>query len=368
MRDIEFGSGMKKIMKNLDALLSISETLTPEVRDGMDKLGKIDWDNAALMTGAHNQMIRNMKSIDEVSTGMYSIKKVLESQNQIQYVSDMRDSIGLVAGQIEHIKKVGEDINYIRAVRLLEPMIKEVLELTVKMDAVLDMEPQMNHIEMKLDLVHDKLDSVAKLNAESTKSAECAANMLNEIKIREKAMNEKLIRMEAIEERMENFSVSVDHVGSDTTSSSIYNKNESILTIRIPTGKEGPKGDSIRGERGATGKVGIPGSATKEGKEGKQGKDGSSFSPSFFGKISRRGRYGNMPQGTSYLSLDEIPTMIYFKKSDTSDDWTEGQAFGVSNGGYIDSDEGIRIISGLDIDRLTKHIINELKNQGAING
>ena len=60
--------------------------------------------------------------------------------------------------------------------------------------------------------------------------------------------------------------------------------------------------------------------------------------------------------------------MIYFRKSNALDDWTEGQPFGVSNGGYIDSKEGLNIIDGLDINRLTQHIINELKKQGAING
>jgi len=43
-------------------------------------------------------------------------------------------------------------------------------------------------------------------------------------------------------------------------------------------------------------------------------------------------KYGNMPIGFSFMSLDETPTMIYFRKSNVKDDWTGGQPFGITDG------------------------------------
>ena len=63
-----------------------------------------------------------------------------------------------------------------------------------------------------------------------------------------------------------------------------------------------------------------------------EGKDGKDFSASFYGLKRELSRYGNSVKGTSFVSLDESPTMIYFKISDALDDWSQGQAFGISNG------------------------------------
>ncbi len=81
------------------------------------------------------------------------------------------------------------------------------------------------------------------------------------------------------------------------------------------------------------------------------------------GLLLDKNKYNNYPTGTSFLSLDEIPTMIYFRKSNAMNDWTEGQPFGVSNGGYSDEDKGIDIVEGINIDELTTHIIKNMERR-----
>jgi len=67
--------------------------------------------------------------------------------------------------------------------------------------------------------------------------------------------------------------------------------------------------------------------------QGLKGDRGDAFSVDASGTIVGRVAYDGASTGFSYLSLDEAPTQIYFKKSDTSGDWSVGVAFGKGDTG-----------------------------------
>lgn len=332
MRERKFGEGMKSVIDNLDAILTVSDVVTPEIVENINKASKIDWDNAGVMLEKYDAVGRNIHAVSKLTHSLDAIEELAKVSDSLNCMSKSKATMILVANHIEDIKKVAEYSSTYGGVMAMVPMLEEVLAMSTKIDAVLDLEENMERVNMKLELVQDQLTNVAKLNAESIKAAECSANMLNEIKIREKVMDEKLKRMERIEERFEDFNISVEFVSNRTRGSSNFNRDNSELQIRIPSGEQGLPGDSIQGERGTKGDIGIPGSATMEGKQGKPGLNGENFKVDIYGEKRELARYGNRPVGTSFLSLDESPTMIYFRKSNALDDWTQGQQFGVSHG------------------------------------
>ena len=67
--------------------------------------------------------------------------------------------------------------------------------------------------------------------------------------------------------------------------------------------------------------------------QGPKGDRGAAFNVDASGPIAGRTAYDGGATGFSYLSLDEIPTQIYFKKSGVSGDWSAGVAFGKGDKG-----------------------------------
>jgi len=254
-------------------------------------------------------------------------------------VSDTRDSIGLVAGNIEHVKAVGEDLTYVRAATLLEPMFKEALKLSTNIDLVLDMEEKIDKLLDESSEVDGKMGIIRDYMRRASNSAIVAVNMVNKANVIERRMDEKLKKMEEIYASMTEFRVSVEHVGSEDSPRSVYDRTNNNLELSIPAGKTGPRGNY-------------------KGDKGESGDDGKDFSVSYQGLRRERGRYCNHPVGTSYLSLDEIPTMIYFRKSNANDDWTDGQPFGV--GGEFYEKDDTSIVNGINVQRLTDQVMYEL--------
>ena len=360
-----FAKDIQELRPKIDALMEVSKMLTPEIIDSINKIAKIDFNKAVT---AATVLATHGSELQTTSNGMKHIKNVVDIKNEVKHVSDMQDSIGLVAGKIDEVNKVAEYATTFGGIQAMKPILDDILSMSVKIDTVIDMDESITNaisVEKRLD---EKLDEIREFAIRASNSSTLAVDMLNKINIKEKLIDEKLKKMEIIDRGIKGLTITVDNLAPGSNPFSRFNREKFNLHLGIPAGKQGVTGKSVQGKRGVKGNPGIPGSATNQGKIGESGRDGSDFKPSFFGKINRRSRYGNQPVGTSYLSLDEIPTMIYFRKSNALDDWTEGQPFGVSNGGYIDSEEGLNIIDGLDINRLTQHIINELKKQGAING
>jgi predicted DNA-binding protein len=221
----------------------------------------------------------------------------------------------------------------------IEPMIKEVLNMSTKIDLVLDMKEKLEELASNLGESRLVLDEMKELALQAKNSSMLAVNMVNKANIIEKRIDEKLNRMEAIEKTMKEFSVKVEHVGSERGPAHAYDCKTNTLELVIPRGKMGPRGQF-------------------KGDTGESGKDGKDFQPTVMGPKGEMPHYGNRPIGTSYLSLDEIPTMIYFRKSNNPNDWTDGQPFGVGGNFYTDTDTSI--VDGINIQKLTDEVINEL--------
>jgi len=206
------------------------------------------------------------------------------------------------------------------------------------------MEEKIDRLLKEQQKVDEKMGIIRDYMRRASNSSSMAVDMVNEMNITEKRIDEKLKRVEEIEKVMKEFSVKVEHVGSDRSPAHGYDHGTNTLELIIPQGKTGPKGNN-------------------KYDKGSPGDNGSNFKPSFCGSRIERARYAAFPIGTSYLSLDEIPTMIYFRKSNQSNDWTDGQPFGVGGSFYSDDGSGIDIIEGINIDKLTDHILSNIKRR-----
>lgn len=91
-----------------------------------------------------------------------------------------------------------------------------------------------------------------------------------------------------------------------SSASANYNSSTGVLTLGIPVGDKGDRGDA--------------------------------FNIDASGPIANRSTYDGAATGFSYLSTDEDPTKVYFKNSATSGDWSVGVAFGKGDQG----DQGIQ--------------------------
>ncbi len=322
----------------------LSSLLTPQVISSIQRLNSIDFPNINKLTTSVTTIQNASLDIKNVLNGLDSINNVLKIQNQVQHVSDIRDSVGLVAGSIDKIKKVADYTTTFGGVLAMQPMIEDVLALSEKMDTVIDLSETLDNmisVEARLD---EKLDDVRRFATGALEASAEAKTALFKIKATEANVEKILTQNQHTLRTIEEFTVTAKHIESKDEVKSKYNKNTNTLEVLVPRGKIGPRGHHI-------------------GPEGKPGKNGASFKPSYMGSIVERNRYSNHAPGTSFLSLDEIPTMIYFRKSNTIGDWTEGQPFGVSNGGYNDEDEGIDIVNGINIDELTSHIIRNMERR-----
>lgn len=330
---MSFASDVQKIGTNLDSILAVTDVLTSDRLASIDAIRAIDFDEIQKIHLAARDIKEARRDILVAENGLHNIREVLSIQNQVKYVSDIRDQIGLVAGyRGEDITKIANSLSVLELIPSMADDILLVLELRPKIEAVLKISEDIEEIVELNNSIQEGIRISEDLQLRTRQSEDNAKKILDEIKLREKIIDEKLQRMESLQTNLSELKVNVRHTASDSNGSSHYSGPDNVLNIEIPRGRQGQKGDSVRGERGPQGKIGIPGIATKEGKEGKPGKDGRDFAVTAFGSKREMVKYSNRVAGTSFLSLDEIPTMIYFKKSDKVGDWTEGQPFGISNG------------------------------------
>jgi hypothetical protein len=162
--------------------------------------------------------------------------------------------------------------------------------------------------------------------------------------------------MRVIEQRLHTFEVKTFTIEPDRKGYSKYEQDKNTLNLFIPKGEEGDKGE--KGDAGRRGQRGVPGTAVEKGDVGESGitgRDGKNFRVDIYGMKRERSIYGNRAVGTSFLSLDENPTMIYFRKSNTLDDWTSGQPFGISHGDF-------------SVSEIAGAVLQLLNDKGANNG
>lgn len=353
-----FADDVKEIKPKLDAVVGMIGFLTPENIQLIHRFMEINFDEIEKTVFAANKIKAKTKNLRLVENGLHDINKVAGMENQVSVVAKNYEKIGLVAGNLKDINSVCD----------ARESMESVLRLVKRFEIVIAMKDDIhNAIDMKDDIglqlgslkeIKEIRDEMFELQIQASNASSLAADMLNKINVKEKIINEKLSKIEKIEKSIHSLDITIKHVDENTNPSSHYNPIDNILLISVPSGKTGPQG---KGKRGFPGVMGIPGSATKEGKPGERGLDGKNFRIDIYGTKRELSKFGNRPVGTSFLTLDEMPTMIYFKKSNATNDWTDGQPFGVSTGETrftaVNSDK----LNGYTANELIAHIKKKMK-------
>lgn len=123
-----------------------------------------------------------------------------------------------------------------------------------------------------------------------------------------------------------------------------------VANIKGPQGAQGPQGvQGLQGVQGIQGIQGPQGPQGPRGLQGVQGEKGDSFSPDAVGLATDRSLYDAQPAGFSFLDTEN--GYLYFKKSNTSGDWTSGVPFTAGPQGPVgpegpQGDQGLQGVEG----------------------
>ena len=181
---------------------------------------------------------------------------------------------------------VNADLPILKEVNADLPILKEVNANKLNIDAVKNNETNINAVKAKLTEISNIFSNLTEiLNAKGY--SQLAS---------EKAKEATDIRDEII-----NFNPKVVHVAASEPVSISYNSTTGEYTILMPKGLKGDRGEAFKIEASGT--------------------------------LASKSAFDGASKGFAFLSLDESPTKVYFKATDTSGDWTVGIAFGKGDKG-----------------------------------
>lgn len=230
-------------------------------------------------------------------------------------------SLQTLANRVGDIIALGQRIDKIIALADKEGEIQYLYDTRANLQALYD--------ELaKLIDIYSNLDNIAAVNANKTNIDNVANNKTNidivaadmtsvkdvsdnmETVLQVPAKTDQVVQ---IRDELIAINPKVVTIASNETASLSYDKNTGNFTLYMPQG--------LKGERG------------------------EAFDVDASGTLANRTAYDGAAQGFAYLTLDESPTMVYFKKSDTNADWTTGVPFGQGEKG----DKGDTGVSVTDI-------------------
>jgi len=356
----KFSDKLAEVQANIEPLLIASKMLNPEVIEAIKRLAVVDFTEMQHMLVCAEKVDFARKNISQVEQYLPQIRTLAGITDVLKDVDKNQAKINIVSKLKKNIEEVAASDTEIRAILAMKPMIEDILSLAPKLDMVLDVKEELQEVTFIANTLRDQIKQTEKNQERAEKSVEQAANMLGKMNIVEHRIDEKLKEMQRIEKTIKNLTVSVTHVGSEVKPSSRYDNASNTLKLAIPSGREGKKGE--KGPRGVTGKQGKPGTASNIGKTGETGRDGENFSIDLYGNKRDLMKYGNRPVGTSFLSLDETPSMIYFRKSNALDHWTDGQPFGVSNGDIKLLVDNAQRLNGFTLEEIFSHVEKSVNN------
>ncbi|NOQ32449.1 MAG: hypothetical protein GQ570_15175 [Helicobacteraceae bacterium] len=190
--------------------------------------------------------------------------------------SDTTSSLQNIIGNSKAFIDIGESLSTIKALNL----IKDVLL------AVNDNEANINIVSSRADSIDEVSQNIVAVQ-NSSENATIASNSAQTAK----GYRDELVGLSVV-------SLSLT---SDQSASASYDSSLGKLTIGIPKGLKGDKGDP--------------------------------FNVNAQGTIAQRSSYDAQSSGFSFLSLDE--DMIYFRVGDTAGAWSSGSPFGKGDKGDI---------------------------------
>ena len=275
----------------------------------------------------------NLQKIIDVEASLVAINTVNESKTSIDTVNANITNIDAVASNETNITAVADNEVNITAVADNETNINAVNANKINIDAVVANEADIDAVALNISDVtavntnKTNIDAVAlnetNINAVNANKTNIDAVVANEADIDAVALNMQAIldsetyAQTATDKATEAGGFATDAMGyrdeltalnvnavqlvSSATAYTSYDSNNGLLTIGIPQGEKGDIGEA--------------------------------FDVDAVGTIANRTNYDGASKGFSYLSSDEDPTLIYFKISDTSGDWSVGTPFGKGDDG-----------------------------------
>jgi len=273
---------------NIDKIIALS--------DKEDEIAYL-YDTRSDLQALSNELITiinlnaNMPIVTRVNANIDNINTANSFEDEIKDVVEIKSEVVAVDANKTDISNVSLNI----------AKVKDVSNNKANIDKVANNEPNINSVVANLSDITTALQNA---QTASTKAAEASAY----------ADDAKAYRDE-----LTGVSAQALSVSSSTPASANYNSNNGVLTFAIPQGVKGDRGEA--------------------------------FTVNASGTIDNRSTYDDQSPPFAYLSLDESPTQIYFKKTDTSGDWTDGVAFGKGDkGDKGDKGEGILSIVRTDGD------------------
>ena len=232
--------------------------------------------------------------------GLFDIRDTLsalyEDLNKLKTIYlNMDNIIDVNANELNINKAVANELNINKAVSN-ESNINKVVANKNNIDAAVKNEFNINKAvanESNINLLAKKIPTLENINE----------NINDILKTKDHAQTASEKAKEATDIRNEiiNFNPKVVHVAASEPVSISYNSTTGEYTILMPKGLKGDRGEAFKIEASGT--------------------------------LASRSAFDGASKGFAFLSLDESPTKVYFKATDTSGDWTVGIAFGKGDKG-----------------------------------
>jgi len=225
----------------------------------------------------------NLSEIIDVEANLVAIGSVNDNQININAVDANETNIIAANANKTNIDKVAINEANIIAVALNEADIDAVAGNQVNINAV---NTNKTNIDSLATNMQDILDAPTHAQTATDKATEAGGYASDAMGYRDELT---ALDVQAVQ------------LVSSATAYTSYDSNNGILTIGIPQGLKGDIGEA--------------------------------FTVDATGTLAGRDSYDGASAGFSYLTVDEDPTKIYFKASDTSGDWSVGVPFGKGDTG-----------------------------------
>ena len=251
----------------------------------------------AKTTSALQTLANRVGDVIALGQRIDKIIALADKEDEIQYLYDVRAMLETLHANLQKMIDIEANLPNIIAVNNNKPNIDAVALNKQNIDAVALNKQNIDTTANNMALI---VQSPANAKTSSDKAIESA-----EYALQSKAYKDELTTLTA----------KALQLASSENAIVTYNSTTGELTIGIPEGLKGDRGEA--------------------------------FDVDATGTIANRDSYDGASQGFAYLSLDEAPTMVYFKKSDALANWTDGVPFGKGDKG----DTGNAGVGILDINR-----------------
>ncbi len=352
-----FASNVEKIGSNMDELMRLSGEID-NLKGVSNLLSQFNQKELNLLSAGIDEIKYQQKNIGVVANGLGDIKNVVSIQNQVSKVSDNIDLVSQSVGSIGLMNNIIDQRSNMDYVIRNEKHYLKLISMHSDIEAAIEISKEIESVASLAEDLKKETSKIEKLKKKAeaylAESKEVLVNVINV----KKSLAKDVEFIRSAKEDMVTLDIDVNFLEYGTESHAEYILKTNTLRLYIQEGRPG-----IRGEAGIDGRQGVPGSAVQKGDRGEKGDSGDTGRDlviNQMGNLSKRKKFGNRPIGFSFLALDKTPTMLYFRKSNTLDDWTDGIPFGASDGVYARNAGNTERFMGMSLAEFTTYIQNRL--------